>query len=118
MRPKQEYRKALNYITALAKADCIMSGESDQLVLVDIEKSKIRELIDDYDDKTDTNAEKMFREIGYRCKKERRYFVYAGDQKSSVVFYINEKTYFVDGLVEAGLHLAIHQQMKELGWIK
>jgi len=79
------------------------------------------------------NAKEMFEELGYTKHEHKlsiEYFMQNPDNHSvyEVVFDLVEETCSVRvwkriGLdthqnIDAILHLAIHQQMKELGWIK
>lgn len=79
------------------------------------------------------NAREMFEELGYKFEKlnyqGETYFYsnknsYGGNDYVRIWFYIETKTYSVHSIygsnnyVDIKLHQAIHQQMKELGWIE
>lgn len=69
-----------------------------------------------------TKADKMFLDIGF--KKEQEYELrYINDSYVEIDFDLINETYCVHCLgrmidIDTELHNAIHQQMKELGWIE
>ena len=78
-------------------------------------------------------AKEMFEELGFHLHtKDRCHLIYRSKHDKNgedddpfnwdyINFYLKDKTYEVDIMisdVDIKLHKAIHQQMKELGWIE
>ena len=65
------------------------------------------------------NAEEMFKELGYVKLAERKFVSYSKDKSKYVDFYITDHDYTTANvIINVNIHLAITQQMKELGWIE
>jgi len=78
------------------------------------------------------NSKEMFEKSGWKLEKKYNenfmfYRKVKGDECYYLEFYLDEKKYFVYGFDKEGIinyflnveeHLAIHEQMREFGWIE
>lgn len=68
-------------------------------------------------------AQQMFEELGYEKTSENENGILYSDIFSQVAFFKKDKKYGVYTIMKkfkasTNLHKAIHQQLKELGWIE
>ena len=66
-----------------------------------------------------SKADKMFDDLSYDFKtKTDRVIVYENYFGDTVRFWLSDRNYDLDADdIKVSLHLAIHEKMKELGWI-
>lgn len=68
------------------------------------------------------NADEMFEELGYTKTEETPFddwIIYSqGFLSAEVTFDTMFKNVYVNSTINAKLHMAIGQKMKELGWLK